>query len=92
MHHLHYIQSQETDTQQGMRQMAKRFNQAEQRAYNEAFDVYEAFICGAPLGANPYRVGTGQHAAWGEGLKEARQVERERIAVEVKLARTVGYY
>jgi len=72
--------------------MAKRFNQAEQRAYNEAFDVFENFLNGAAMESNPYRKGTGQHAAWADGMKEARETHRERIAVEARDANTVGYY
>jgi hypothetical protein len=53
--------------------MTKRFNQAEQHAYNEAFDVFEAFMKGAPSEGNPYKNGLRLHAAWAEGYAEARE-------------------
>lgn len=53
--------------------MTKKFNQAEQKAYNEAFDTYEAFMNGSHMEGNPYRNGTEKHAAWAEGWAEARE-------------------
>jgi hypothetical protein len=53
--------------------MAKRFNQVEMKAYNEAFDVYKAFMNGSHMEGNPYRRGTRKHAAWATGFEEARE-------------------
>jgi hypothetical protein len=71
---------------------AKKYNQDEYRAYNEAFDCFEAFMNGAPREANPWKLGTARHAAWQDGWIEAQTAERERIAVATRDANTVGYY
>jgi ribosome modulation factor len=67
--------------------MTKRYNRDEMRAYNEAFDAFEAYLNGAPQESNPYRRGTGRHAAWAEGWREVVDNHREEIALQAELER-----
>ncbi len=65
--------------------MAKQFNQNERRAYNEAFDIFEAFLNGAPMEENPWKNGSRRHAAWAEGMREAREMHAKERCVQSDL-------
>jgi hypothetical protein len=60
---------------------AKKYNQAEMRAYSEAFDCFEMYQNGGPREGNPYRCGTTRFLAWQDGWKEATDNRAREVAI-----------